>query len=297
MIDKKIKSLNILVVAGGWSDEREVSLMSGKNVFSCLKKNKFNTKFLDLKKNNLYKVLKYKPDIIFNALHGKFGEDGGMNSYASKNRIAITHSDSISSALCFNKRLLKNFLKKELDILSPKEINLKKQIKFPVILKPNFGGSSKGIKFINNRNQLSKYINNHYNLIEEIIIGRELTVTVIENNNKINPLGVTEIKFKNKHYDYTAKYTKNKSLHYLPAHIPKFEYDFLTDISKKIFRACNCKGIARLDFIMSNENGKIYFLENNTHPGLTKISLAPEQAKFKKISYLNLIKQIIKSSV
>ena len=297
MIDKKIKSLKILVVAGGWSDEREVSLMSGKNVFSCLRKNKFNTKFLDLKKNNLHKVLKYKPDVIFNALHGKFGEDGGMNSYAFKNRIAITHSESISSALCFNKRLLKNFLKNELNVLSPKEINLKKQIKFPVILKPNFGGSSKGIKFINNRDQLNKYINNHCNLIEEMIIGRELTVTVIENKNKIKALEVTEIKFKNKHYDYTAKYTKNKSLHYLPANIPKFEYNFLTDISKKIFRACKCKGIARLDFIMSNENGKIYFLENNTHPGLTKISLAPEQANFKKISYLDLIKQIIKSSL
>ncbi len=297
MIDKKIKSLKILVVAGGWSDEREVSLMSGKNVFSCLRKNKFNTKFLDLKKNNLHKVLKYKPDVIFNALHGKFGEDGGMNSYAFKNRIAITHSESISSALCFNKRLLKNFLKNELNVLSPKEINLKKQIKFPVILKPNFGGSSKGIKFINNTDQLNKYINNHCNLIEEMIIGRELTVTVIENKNKIKALEVTEIKFKNKHYDYTAKYTKNKSLHYLPANIPKFEYNFLTDISKKIFRACKCKGIARLDFIMSNENGKIYFLENNTHPGLTKISLAPEQANFKKISYLDLIKQIIKSSL
>ena len=297
MINKKIKFLKILVVAGGWSDEREVSLMSGKNVFSCLKKNKFNAKFLDLKRDNLNKILNYKPDIIFNALHGEFGEDGGMNSYAFKNRIAITHSENISSALCFNKRLLKNFLKKELNILSPKEIDLNKQIKFPVILKPNYGGSSKGIKFINNKNDLKKNISNRQILIEEFIKGKELTVTVIENHNKLEALGVTEIKYKNNHYDYIAKYTKNKSLHYLPAHIPKYQYNFLTDISKKIFSTCKCKGIARLDFIMSKANGNIYFLELNTHPGLTKVSLAPEQANFKNISYLELIKKIIYSSI
>ena len=112
MINKNIKLLNILVVAGGWSDEREISLLSGRNVFSCLKKEKFNVNFFDLKKNNLNKILRYKPDIIFNALHGAFGEDGGMNAFAFKNKIIITHSGSIPSALCFNKRLLKNYLKK-----------------------------------------------------------------------------------------------------------------------------------------------------------------------------------------
>ena len=112
MKEKKIKLLNILVVAGGWSDEREVSLMSGKNVFFSLKKNKFNVRFFNIKKNNIDKILNYKPDIIFNSLHGEFGEDGGLNSFAIKNKITITHSDAISSALCFNKRLLKNYLKK-----------------------------------------------------------------------------------------------------------------------------------------------------------------------------------------
>ncbi len=296
MIDKKIKLLKILVVAGGWSDEREVSLMSGKNVFSCLEKNNFKVKFLDVKKNNIERILQYKPDIIFNSLHGEFGEDGGINSFAKKNNIAITHSGAISSALCFNKRLLKNYLKKKINILSPKEILNKEQIKFPVILKPNWGGSSKGIKFIKNKNELKKYINNHLNLIEEFVYGRELTVTVIENNNKIQALGVTEIEFYNKHYDYIAKYTKNKSLHFLPARISKLQYDIIMKISKKIFRICNCKGIARLDFIISNKTKKIYFLEINTHPGLTKISLAPEQADYKRISYLSLLKKIINSS-
>ena len=140
-------------------------------------------------------------------------------------------------------------------------------------------------------------INNNKNLIERNNLRKELTVTIIENNYKINALGVTEIEFNNKHYDYSAKYTKNKSLHYLPARISKSKYKFLIKISKEIFRICNCKGSARLDYIMSNENEKIFFLEMNTHPGLTKLSLAPEQAKYQNLSYLYLLEQIINSSL
>ncbi len=297
MINKKIKLLKILIVAGGWSDERDVSIMSGKNVYSCLKKNNYNVTFFDLNKKNINQILQIKPQVIFNSLHGEFGEDGGLNSFALKNKIAITHSGSISSALCFNKRLLKNYLKKELNILSPKEIINKNKIKFPVISKPNWGGSSKGIEFLNNKKELKKKINDNKNLVEEIINGKELTVTIIEDNNNINALGVTEIEFDNQIYDYTAKYSKNKSSHFLPAKITNSQYFFLMNISKKIFRACGCKGIARLDYIMSKKNEKIYFLEMNTHPGLTKISLAPEQASFNKLSYLYLLNQIINSAL
>ena len=120
MIDKLNKSHKIIVVAGGWSDEREISLLSGKNVYNCLKSNKYNVKFFNLKKNNIQKILQLKPDIIFNSLHGEYGEDGGLNSLAQKNNINISHSGAITSALCFNKRLLKKYLKKELNILSPK---------------------------------------------------------------------------------------------------------------------------------------------------------------------------------
>ena len=297
MIDKKNKFHKIVVVAGGWSDEREISLMSGKNVYSCLQKNKFNVRFFNLKKNNIEKILLYSPEIIFNSLHGEYGEDGGLNSLANKNNIIISHSGAISSALCFNKRLLKNFLKKEINILSPKEVINENQIKYPVILKPNWGGSSKGIKFLKNKEELRKKINNPKYLIEEIIYGKELTVTVIENNKKIKALGVTEIEFNNMHYDYIAKYRKNKSFHFLPARISNSQYKFLMKISKEIFRVCNCKGIARIDYIMSKKNGKIFFLEMNTHPGLTKLSLAPEQANYQGLSYLNLIKQIINSAL
>ena len=295
MIDNKNKFHKIVVVAGGWSDEREISLMSGKNVYSCLRKNKFKVKFFNLKKNNIEEIMLDRPDIIFNSLHGEYGEDGGLNSLANKNNITITHSGAISSALCFNKRLLKKFLKKEINILSPKEVINENQIKYPVILKPNWGGSSKGIKFLKNKEELKNKINNPKYLIEEIIYGKELTVTVVENNKKIRALGVTEIEFNNMHYDYNAKYKKNRSSHFLPARISNSQYKFLIKISKEIFRVCNCKGIVRIDYIMS-KNGKTFFLEMNTHPGLTKLSLAPEQANYQGLSYLDLLKQIINSS-
>ena len=110
---KKLKKIKIAIVAGGWSSERSVSINSGKNVFNTLKKNGYKVTFFDLKKYNLHELFKSKPDLIFNALHGEFGEDGGISCLAKKYNTTITHSEDISSALCFNKRLLKKFLKNE----------------------------------------------------------------------------------------------------------------------------------------------------------------------------------------
>jgi len=297
MNKKNIKNIDILVVAGGWSNEREVSLLSGKNVFQCLKKNNYSVKFLDLDKRNINSIFKLKPDLIFNALHGDFGEDGTLSYLANKNNIAITHSDDLTSALCFNKRLLKSYLKNKLNTLSPKEINLNIKPRLPIISKPNWGGSSKGISFINNFQGLNKIKHKNEILIEEVVVGTELTVTVIKDNQKVKALGVTEIEFNNHHYDYQAKYTKGKSQHYLPARISNKQYKSLIKISKKIFSVCKCRSLARLDFILDKKNEKIYFLELNTHPGLTKISLAPEQAKFNNLSYLDLLEKIMTSSL
>ena len=297
MNKKSLKNIDILVVAGGWSNERQVSLLSGKNVFQCLKKNNYRVKFLDLNKRNFNSIFKFKPNLIFNALHGEFGEDGTLSYLADKNNTAITHSDDLTSALCFNKRLLKNYLKNKLNTLSPKEININIKPKFPLISKPNWGGSSKGISFINDLKGFKKIKYKNEILIEEVVVGTELTVTVIKDNQKLRALGVTEIEFNSHHYDYQAKYTKGKSQHFLPARISNKQYKSLISISKKIFSICKCRSLARLDFILDKKNGRIYFLELNTHPGLTKISLAPEQAKFNNLSYLNLLEKIITSSL
>lgn len=291
---KNLSKINILVIAGGWSDERNVSLSSGRNVYQSLKAKNFRVNFLDLKKNNLSQITKFKPDIIFNALHGEFGEDGGLSCLASKHSIPITHSNDLTSALCFNKRLLKQFLKKKLNILSPNEGTINSQL--PLIAKPNWGGSSNGISFIKNKKILNKIINQKNMLIEEIVKGRELTVTVLKDNKKVSALGITEIAYEGAIYNYEAKYTKGKSKHFFPARIPIKDYKAIIKISEKIFKICNCKSIARLDFIYSDLNKKFYFLEINTHPGLTKISLAPEQAHFNNIPYFNLIKKILLSS-
>ena len=293
---KDIKNIRIVIVAGGWSSERSVSINSGKNVFNALKKNGYKVTLFDLKKYNLQALFKSKPDLLFNALHGEFGEDGGISCLAKKYNIPITHSTDISSALCFNKRLLKKFLKKELKILSPREIHEVKKIKFPLIAKPNADGSSKGVKVINNYKELKKLKIDQNILIEEKIVGRELTVTVIEDEKKIKALGVTEITFESEHYDFKAKYTHGKSKHYLPARLSKKNYDYLLNLSKIIFKKCMCRSIARLDFILDSKSNSFYFLELNTHPGLTSISLAPEQAQYNKINYLSLIEKIISSS-
>ena len=293
---KDLKKIRLVIVAGGWSSERSVSINSGKNVFNTLKKNGYKVIFFNLKKNNLHELFNYKPDLIFNALHGEFGEDGGISCLANKYKIPITHSTDISSALCFNKRLLKKFLKNELNLLSPRELHEIKKINFPLILKPNANGSSKGIKIINNYKELKKLKINENILIEEKIDGRELTVTVIEDKKKIKALGITEITFNSAHYDFKAKYTHGKSKHYLPARLSKKNYKYLLDLSKIIFKKCMCRSIARLDFILDSKSNSFYFLELNTHPGLTSISLAPEQAQYNKISYLSLIEKIISSS-
>ena len=215
---------------------------------------------------------------------------------ANKYKIPITHSTDISSALCFNKRLLKKFLKNELNLLSPRELHEIKEINFPLIAKPNADGSSKGVKIINDYKELKKIKMNENILIEEKIDGRELTVTVIEDKKKIKALGITEITFSSAHYDFKAKYTYGKSKHFLPARLSKKDYKYLLHLSKIIFKKCMCRSIPRLDFILDSNSNRFYFLELNTHPGLTSISLAPEQAQYNKISYLSLIKKIISSS-
>ncbi len=292
-----IKKLKIKIICGGWSNERRISLLSGRNIYNCLKLNKFNVVFFDLKKNNLNKIFQDKPDLIFNALHGEFGEDGNLSHLAYKYNTLITHSDDLTSALCFNKRLLKSYLKKTLNVSSPREIVNYKHISFPLILKPTRGGSSNGVKLINNLNEYKRIKLKKEIMIEEAIFGKELTVTVLDDRKKILPLGVTEIEHDQKIYDYEAKYTKGKSIHYLPGRISKKKYKHLLDLSGEIYKKCNCKSIARLDFILSEKKDQFYFLELNTHPGMTEISLAPEQAKFNNLSYYNLIKKIIISSL
>ncbi len=317
-METKIKK--ILILEGGYNEEHNVSLQSSNEVKKIFNKKNISYKTLKVNPKNFFKVIKrYSNFICFNALHGPFGEDGQIQKILRDNKIKFTHSGINSSKLCFDKSLTKKLVYKN-RILTPKYIEIKiskldeallKKIKIKFnkfIIKPNKSGSSFGIFIIKNNNELNNFIKkinkfkkdllNHENIIiEEFISGRELTVSTMKFKDKINPLAVTEIKPKNIFFDYQAKYSKGFSDHILPARIKKIHYKKCLDIAKKCHKILGCNSIARTDLILSKKNNKIYFLETNTQPGLTPISLLPEQAKFKKISFEKIVYIILKSLI
>ncbi len=308
----------ILILEGGYNEEHEVSLKSSLEVQKILNSNKI--KFHKLKVNPANfkkKISKFKNYICLNLLHGTFGEDGEIQKILKNNNIKYTHSGYISSKICFNKVKTKKLIKKN-NILTPKYILVKKKSfnieklyklkkrfnKF--IIKPNKSGSSFGIKIIKNNTEFKNFINKIENfksilrfhdeiLIEEYIQGKELTVSTIKFSEKIQALAVTEIKTNNNFFDYQAKYSKGYSNHILPAKISKKNYNLCLRQAIKCHKILNCKSIARTDFIYNNKSNKIYFLETNTQPGLTSVSLLPEQAEYKGLSFEDVIFGILKN--
>ena len=303
----KKKAKNVLVVLGGTSGERAISLESGKACIKALKKKGYKVLTFDPKKKNFNLIDKKKIDVIFNALHGRDGEDGVAQSYFEYLKIPYTHSGVIASFNAMNKLkskkiFLKNkiktpkycsiikskFRKKEI----PKIINRKK-IKFPIVLKPVNEGSSLGVKICNNKNKLFKSINEllkKYNelILEEFIGGQEIQVAVI--NGK--PLGAIELIPKRLFYDYKAKYTKEaKTKHIMPARLNKKKYKEVLMTAKKAHKVLNCRGVTRSDFKFFDNN--FYLLEINTQPGMTSLSLVPEIANYKGLTFENLVEKIL----
>ena len=314
MINKKI-----LILEGGFNEEHEVSLKTSKEIQKILNKNKIKFKIIKVNPKNFNKqISKYNKDYVcFNALHGPFGEDGQIQKILKKNKIPFTHSNINSSKNCFDKSRAKKIILKN-KILNPKYFILKvqqlnenellkiKKIFKKFVVKPNKSGSSFGIRIINNQIEFNKFISNikffkknlskHKEvIIEEFISGKELTVSTIKFSNKIEALAVTEIKSRNNFFDYQAKYSKGYSKHLLPANISKKNYDRCLKIAIKCHKSLGCNSIARTDFIFNPLKNKIYFLETNTQPGLTPISLVPEQAQYRNISFSKIILTLIKN--
>ncbi len=308
----------ILILEGGYNEEHTVSLKSSEEIQKTLKKLKIKFKSLKVNPKNFEKkISNYKNYICFNALHGPFGEDGQIQKILKKNKIKFTHSNFTSSKNCFDKVLSKKIIIKnkiltpKYSIINKKDLNYNTLLKFKkkfkkFIIKPSKSGSSFGIKIIKKDSDLKNLIDSidvfkkellSHNkiLIEEFITGKELTVSTIKFYNKIEALAVTEIKSKNTFFDYKAKYTKGYAKHILPALINKSNYQKCLRIAIKSHKILGCKSIARTDFILNTRRNKIYYLETNTQPGLTSISLLPEQAKYKNISFKNIIKGILKN--
>ena len=296
----------ILILAGGISKERLISLDTGLQVAKELKKNGYKVKISEPDGNLSKDISQFKPNIIFNALHGQFGEDGYIQTILEGFKIPYTHSGVIASSLAMDKAISKKiFIKNKINTpkyikYSYKENNfdlikrIEKKLKFPVVLKPINEGSSVNV-FICTKKNISRVLSSMkiYKeiMLEEFIGGREIQVAIMGNNK----LGAIELKPKRKFYDYKAKYSANaKTEHIIPVALPKNKLNEVMNLSFKAHKIIGCRGVTRSDFKFFKN--KFYLLEINTQPGMTKLSLVPEIAKYKGISFIKLIEWILKDA-
>ena len=299
----------ILILAGGYSKEKEVSIQTAKSVYSELNKDKkYKIKVVNPDGKFVQVLRNFNPNIVLNLLHGRYGEDGYIQAILESEKVKYTHSGVLSSSLAIDKELSKKIFIKN-NILTPKYLkysyrnninksklinNLQKKIGFPLVVKPLNEGSSVNV-FICNKNNILKTLTklNEYGevLLEKYIPGREIQVAILENK----VLGAIELRPTRKFYDYQAKYNpKARTEHIIPVEISKNKYQELTKIALKAHKILNCKGVTRSDFRYYKNS--FYLLETNTQPGMTSLSLVPEIAKFNNISFRNLIKKILEDA-
>ena len=296
----------ILILAGGISKERLISLDTGLQVAKELKKNGYKVKISEPDGNLSKNINQFKPGVIFNALHGQFGEDGYIQTILEGFKIPYTHSGVIASSLAMDKAISKKiFIQNKIN--TPKYIkysyeennfdlikNIEKKFKFPVVVKPINEGSSVNV-FICTKKNISRILSSMriYKeiMIEEFIGGREIQVAIMGNKK----LGAIELKPKRKFYDYKAKYSVNaKTEHIIPVKLPKNKLNEVMNLSLKAHKIIGCKGVTRSDFKFYKN--KFYLLEINTQPGMTRLSLVPEIAKYRGISFIKLIEWILKDA-
>ena len=299
----------ILILGGGFSKEREISLITARSVLNALKKKKYRVIICEPNGTLLNKIKSFKPNVVFNALHGRFGEDGYVQAILETAKAKYTHSGVFASItamdkLASKKIFLKNNIKtpkyiryifdKNNKITQKTIIKIKKKLKFPVVIKPINEGSSVDVYICNQKNitkNLKKMFQYKEILIEEFIGGREIQVAIMGKKK----LGTIELIPKRKFYDYEAKYnSKAKTKHVIPVNLNKKDLNKIESIALKAHELIGCKGITRSDFKFYNN--KFYLLEINTQPGMTKLSLVPEIAAYKGISFINLIEWIIKDA-
>ena len=293
----------ILILSGGISKERLISLDTGIQVAKELKKNGYRVKISEPDHNLAKNIKSFNPSIIFNALHGQFGEDGYIQTILERFKIPYTHSGVIPSSLAMDKEISKKIFIQN-NIKTPKYIThsynissqnlikeIKKKLKFPVVVKPLNEGSSVNVYICNEKN-IIKILNSIKNykkvMIEEFIGGREIQVAIMGNKK----LGAIELRPKRKFYDYQAKYNLNaKTQHIIPVDLPKNKINQVLQIAHKAHKIIGCRGVTRADFKFFN--GKFYLLEINTQPGMTKLSLVPEIAAHIGINFIKLIEWIL----
>ena len=301
------KEKKIVVLKGGFSSEREISLSSGASCAENLRiKNKIVIE-LDVNQNIIEDLKDLKPNVVFNCLHGTFGEDGTIQSILEWLKIPYTHSGVFSSSLAINKQKTKDFISRfNLPVAKGSFLNINETlinniIQKPFVIKPNREGSSLGVQVIKNvknpknvfKNAISKINNKNDYIIEEFIPGRELTTVVVGKRS----IGVTEI-LVDDWYDYEAKYFVGKSKHIFPARIPKKIEKLCKTFAEKTHNILGCKGVSRIDFRWNplKDTDGLIILEINTQPGMTPTSLVPEQVEKSGSSFLNLCEWILQDA-
>lgn len=303
------KDTKIAVLCGGMSNEREVSLRSGKNVFEALQRLGYkNAELIDVDRNIAKTLVEKNIKAAFNALHGKYGEDGCIQGLLELLGIEYTGCGVFASAACMNKHNTKTILKEakvpliKSVLVKKEEKNIKEKVKeltYPLMLKPVSEGSSIGMYKVEKEEQLEELFNKSIQykqdiLIEEYKQGICATVGVLEDGDKTFATEILELRPKNEWYDYEAKYTKGMTEFILPAELSDEMTKAVKDYAVKAHKACGCKGVSRVDFLIV---GNIpYVLEINTSPGMTDLSDLPAQANACGISYDELVEMILKNA-
>lgn len=308
-LKKYSTDIKIAVLYGGLSSEREVSLRSGKNVFEALKRLGYtNVVLLDVDTNIAEKLKSENIKVAYNALHGKFGEDGCIQGILELLKIEYTGCGVMSSAITMNKEYTKRILSTNKDIIMAKSAFIRqgddiykktKDLKYPLFIKPVSEGSSFGMTKVNKQEELQAAYNTaiKYNndvLAEEFIDGFFVTVGVLEKDNKPFATEILEIRPKTEWYDFEAKYTKGMTDFIVPANLNETVTNRVKDMAVKAFETAGCRGVSRIDFMMKDNIP--YLLEINTSPGMTDISDLPAQAFAMGINYDNLVLLILNNA-
>lgn len=306
------KNQVVAVVMGGPSAEREVSLNTGAAIANALREYGYtNVVEIDLDPRNFGKQLaESKAEVVFNAVHGLYGEDGRLQTLLEIREMPYTGSGMIASVSCMDKVITKRVLR-DAGISTPaclivnkKESGIKEKImqrfSLPVVIKPASQGSSIGVEIVKEENQLDEALANAFKysrdiLVEEFIGGKELTVSMMQKDGEVVALPVIHIAPHSGTYDYHSKYTKGATEYICPADLDEETTKKVQEISKQAYEVLGCSGVARAD-VMLDEEGNGYVLEINTVPGMTATSLVPKAAAAAGISFPELCNIILQSA-
>ncbi len=303
---KKYKNSKVVVIAGGVSSEREISLRSGRGCFGSLDRLGYNVSLLDLETIDQLTSLTESDeiDVAFLCTHGAFGEDGKLQSVLEWLKIPYTGSRVLPSALCMNKYLTRQILKaSNIPVAKGDLLNHidRSELKFPVMVKPIEGGSSIGVSKINSQSELKDLILKYAAslnewLVEEFVKGREITVSLLQVGGELKVLPILELKSKNEFYDLEAKYTKGITDFILPAPLEDKLKKKIESIALQAFQSAGCSGYARVDMIIPEEKISPIVLEINTLPGMTETSDLPAQAQEANITYDELVEIMLETA-